>query len=91
MIYRKEETQGLSFYAALAIHCFTNEYVFSESEQEKQKIELLSEEVKVTLEKGGTVSPARVAVLGAYRPLSGFSWADDLLLFENLERPIVSL
>ena len=79
---RRGEAQGLPFYAALAIHCFTNEYVFSESEEEKQKIELLQEEVKVTLEKGGTVSPTRIAVLGSYRPLSGFSWADDLLRFE---------
>jgi hypothetical protein len=75
----REEAQGLPFYTALAMHCFINEYVFSESEEEKQKIELLQEEVKVALEKGGAVSPTRIAVLGAYRPLSGFSWTDDLL------------
>ncbi|MCS5599281.1 MAG: class I SAM-dependent methyltransferase, partial [Rhodospirillales bacterium] len=75
----REKVQGLPFYTALAMHCFTNEYVFSESEEEKQKIELLQEEVKVALEKRGTVSLTRIAVLGAYRPLSGFSWADDLL------------
>ena len=79
---RRGEAQGLPFYAALAIHCFTNEYVFSESEEEKQKIELLQEDVKVTLEKGSTVSPTRIAVLGAYRPFSSFSWADDLLRLE---------
>ena len=76
------EAQGLPFYAALTIHCFTNEYVFSESEEEKQKIELLQEEVKSTLEKGKPVPPTRIAVLGAYRPLSSFSWADDLLRFK---------
>ena len=39
-------------------------------------------EVKITLEKGGVVSPTRIAVLGAYRPLSSLSWADDLLRLE---------
>ena len=78
----REEAQGLPFYAALALQCFTNEYVFPESEEEKQKIELLQEEVKVALEKGGTASPTRIAILGAYRLLSGFSWADDLLRLE---------
>jgi hypothetical protein len=78
----REEAQGLPFYAALALQCFTNEYVFPESEEEKQKIELLQEEVKVALEKGGTASPTRIAILGAYRLLSGFSWADDLLRFK---------
>ncbi|MDC0056813.1 tetratricopeptide repeat protein [Alphaproteobacteria bacterium] len=75
----REEVQGLRFYTSLAMQCFANEYVYSESEEEKQKIELLQEEVKVALEKGWAVSPTRIAVLGAYRPLSGFSWADDLL------------
>ena len=79
---RRGEAQGLPFYVALAIHCFTNEYVFSESEEETQKIELLQVEVKITLERGGVVSPTRIAVLGAYRPLSSFPWADDLLRFE---------
>ncbi|MBU4132594.1 MAG: tetratricopeptide repeat protein [Proteobacteria bacterium] len=76
------EAQGLPFYAALAIHCFVNEYVFTESETEKQEIELLQEKVKVTIRKGGTVSPTRIAVLGSYRPLCSFSWAEDLLKCE---------
>ena len=42
---RRGEAQGLPFYVALAIHCFTNEYVFSETEEEKQKIGLLQVEV----------------------------------------------
>ena len=79
---RRGKVQGLRFYAALARHCFTNEYVFSESEEEKQKIERLQEEVKVTLEKGSMISPTQIAVLGAYKPLSSFSWADDLLRSE---------
>ena len=74
--------RGLPFYVALALHCFTNEYVFSESEEETQKIGLLHQEVQVTLKKRGVVSPTWIAVLGAYRPLSSFPWADDLLRFE---------
>ena len=75
---RDGEAQGLPFYAALAMHCFVNEYVFTESEEEKQEIELLQEAVKVILAKEGTVSATRIAVLGAYRPLYCFSWAEDL-------------
>lgn len=73
---------GLSFYSALAMHCFVNEYVFKESETEKQEIDFLQEEVKKNLANGGTVSPILIAILGAYRPLNSFSWAEDLLKIE---------
>ncbi len=76
------DAQGLSFYAALAMHCFTNEFVFSECEEEKQEVEGLQERVKVTLETGGIVSPEWIAILGAYRPLSYYLWADELLKHE---------
>jgi len=73
------EALGLPFSAALAMHCFTNEYVFFESEEEKEEIELLQENVKVILDNESTVSPAWIAVLGAYRPLYSFPWANALL------------
>ena len=76
------EDQGLSFFASLAIHCFTNEYVFFESEKEKQQIEILQENVKTILANEGKVSPAWIAVLGAYRPLYNFPWANALLKTE---------
>ena len=55
---------------------------FLESEEEKEGIELLQENVKVILENEGTVLPAWIAVLGAYRPLYSFSWANTLLKTE---------
>ena len=76
------EALDIPFSAALAMHCFTNEYVFFESEEEKEEIELLQQNVKVILENEGTVSPAWIAVLGAYRPLYSFSWANALLKTE---------
>ncbi len=76
------DAQGLPFYAALAMHCFTNEFVFSECEEEKQEVEQLQEKVKAVLEKGDTVSSEWIAILGAYRPLSYYLWADELLKYE---------
>ena len=70
---------GIPFCAALALHCFTNEYVFPESEGERQGVEFLQEEAGATIEKGSAIPPIWVALLGAYRPLNSFSWADDLL------------
>jgi 2-polyprenyl-3-methyl-5-hydroxy-6-metoxy-1,4-benzoquinol methylase len=83
--------QGLPFYAALALHCFTNEYVFPESEREMQLVELLQQKARAALEKDSAIPLTWVALLGAYRPLNSFSWADDLLnseWSEDLEKVI---
>ena len=68
----------LPFSSALALQCFTNEYVFSETDEEKSAVEELEREVEAHLEKGEDVSPHLVVTLGAYRPLYGFSWSGDL-------------
>ena len=73
------EALGIPFSVALAMHCFTNEYVFSESEDEKQELELFQKKIEVILKKEGTVPPTWIAVLGAYRPLYSFSWANALM------------
>ena len=69
----------LPFYVSLAVHCFTNEYVYSETEEEKKKIEFLQSNLEIDLQKGISVFPTNIAVLAAYRPLSSFLWVDDLL------------
>jgi tetratricopeptide (TPR) repeat protein/SAM-dependent methyltransferase len=76
------EASGLIFYAALAMHCFVNEYVFIESEEEKQEIALLQDKVNAIIKEGGNVSATRIAVLGSYRALYCFSWAKNLLKYE---------
>ena len=76
------EIQGLQFYSAIAINCFINEYVFLETREEKQEIDQLQQEVESILEKEEAVLPAQIAILGAYRPLSSFLWADDLMKFK---------
>ncbi|MBT3350850.1 MAG: tetratricopeptide repeat protein [Nitrospinaceae bacterium] len=74
----KMDEMALPFSAALALHCFTNEYVFSESDKEKVVVEQLQEKIAALLEKEQEVPPSFVAALGAYRPIYSFSWAQEL-------------
>ncbi|HUT49524.1 MAG TPA: tetratricopeptide repeat protein [Alphaproteobacteria bacterium] len=71
--------RALPFLAALALHCFTNEYVFSETAEETAAVEDIQNRIGTLLTDGHAVPPALVAALGAYRPLYQQSWADDLL------------
>ena len=80
----KNDIQGIEFYIALAMHCFTNEYVYSESKEEQQNIAYLQEKIALLLEENETVPLKLILVFSAYRPLYRFSWSDELLNFEYL-------
>ena len=69
---------GLPFSASLALQCFTNEYVFSETDEEKVALEDLQKEIERRLQKEEDISPTLIAALGSYRPLYKFSWAREL-------------
>jgi tetratricopeptide (TPR) repeat protein/2-polyprenyl-3-methyl-5-hydroxy-6-metoxy-1,4-benzoquinol methylase len=72
------EPSNLPFYVALALHCFTNEYVFLESSEETSEIEQLENKINSLLANNKPVPPLWIALLGSYRPLHTFSWSDQL-------------
>ena len=74
----KTDEKGLEFSAALALQCFTNEYIYSETKEEKTAIEQLQQEIATHLEKEQEVLPSFVTTLAAYRPLHEFAWAQEL-------------
>ena len=69
---------GLPFAAALALHCFVNEYVYPESDEEKQFVKRLQQQIAELVEQTQGVPPSLIATLGAYRPLHKFTWAQKL-------------
>lgn len=66
---------ALPFSAALAQHCFLNEYVFSESEEENTTIDTLA----VDIAAASDPPPLQIVALAAYRPLLEYDWAETLL------------
>jgi tetratricopeptide (TPR) repeat protein/SAM-dependent methyltransferase len=61
--------------AVLALHCFTNEYVFSETDDERAAVEALERRIGASAEADAEVPPVFLAVLAAYRPLHRYPWA----------------
>ena len=78
----KRGEKDLPISAALALHCFANEYVFSETSKETAAVEQLQQQIAELVKNRRDVSPALVTALGAYRPLHRFSWAKKLLEYE---------
>ncbi|MCK5445924.1 MAG: class I SAM-dependent methyltransferase, partial [Rhodospirillaceae bacterium] len=74
----KADANGLPFSAALALQCFTNEYIYPETDEEKEDVENLCQQIKTLVEKNQDVPSSLLAALGAYRPLHRFPWAQEL-------------
>ena len=70
--------KDLPFSSALALQCFTNEYIFHETEEEKADVVHLEQQISALVDKQIDVPPHFVAALGAYRALYGFPWAREL-------------
>lgn len=74
----KNDERCLPFSTALALQCFTNEYAFYETDEEKAYVENLQQQIKTLVEEGRDIPPSFIASLGAYRPLNSYPWAREL-------------
>ncbi len=68
----------LPFATALALQCFTNEYVFPETEEESATVDSLERQIAEMVAEGQPVPESSIAALGSYRPLHRMSWAETL-------------
>jgi len=75
----------LKFQSALALQCFTNEYVYDQSEHENEAIAALEVAVKQTLSNGDQPSPTSILCLASYRPLNLYEWSSSLLVTDEIE------
>ena len=79
-------SSSLPFYEALALHCFTNEYVFLESNEETVKVDQLENEISVLISSKENIPVLKITLLAAYRPLHIFSWAKKLLESDSTDK-----
>ncbi|MDA0991129.1 MAG: tetratricopeptide repeat protein, partial [Verrucomicrobia bacterium] len=75
----------LSFQTSLALHCFANEYVFGESEEETAAVRALEAEIGQLFASGEGLDPGKIACLASYRPLHGYGWAHQVAVPESLK------
>jgi 2-polyprenyl-3-methyl-5-hydroxy-6-metoxy-1,4-benzoquinol methylase len=77
--------EELEIQSALALHCFTNEYIYNQSGCEDEAISALELAVKQTLSKDEQPSPQSILCLASYRPLNQYEWSSSLRINEEIE------
>ena len=73
------DARSLAFFGALAQQCFLNEYVFAESDAERDAFERLRASLLADLAGGREIAPQLLVAVAAYRPLHALAGAEALL------------
>lgn len=71
---------SLPLLSALALHCFANEYIYTETASETEAVCDLMQSIATSMASPSPSppDPAAIALLACYRPLSAFDWSRDL-------------
>ena len=75
----------LIFQSALALQCFTNEYIYDKSKAEEKALSILEESVKKNLTNGTQPSPQKILSLASYKPLNEYTWSSSLLITNEIK------
>ena len=78
-------TEELKFQSALALQCFTNEYIYNQSEHEDEAIVTLEVAVEQALSNGDQPSPQSILCLASYKPLHQYKWSSSLRIAKEIE------
>ena len=77
----------LTFQGYLALHCFMNEYIYSETNEESKKIKLLEKSIQDKFRDGKQPPLLSILCLASYRYLHNYSWC-KLIIFPNSYKKI---
>jgi len=74
----------LVFSSALALQCFTNEYIYNQSDKETEALGKLEKSVEATLKSGQQPGSIEIACLACYKALKDYSWCHLLSIPDSL-------
>lgn len=80
-----EAKEVYEFQSALALQCFTNEYIFDQTEEEYNALELLDKSVENMISKGVQPSTKEILCLASYKATRDYKWCDSLKITTDIE------
>ena len=71
--------------SSLALQCFTNEYIYEQSEDEEKALELLEELIKQSLNNNNQPSSQKILCLASYKSLNDYEWSNSLIVTDEIK------
>ena len=81
-----DSKETLAFQAALALQCFTNEYIYNQTDEDKKILADLENSVQKDLADGTQPAPLVIACLASYKALHDYSWCHLLAIPDELKQ-----
>ena len=72
----KTSSELINFLSTLSLHCFVNEYVYAESDEEFCLIKELENKIMQTITQSEQPKAINLLCLASYRPLHQYNWCD---------------
>ena len=75
----------LGFQSALALQCFTNEYIYSTTEEEEKDLQTLEKIIKNAFKKNKQPTPQALLALACYKGLNQYDWCNLVLVTDHIK------
>ena len=83
--FKEASPELLRFQSALALQCFTNEYVYSQTKNEEKAIRVLEKQIKELLSNNEQPSPQMILILASYKALHKYDWCQSLIVTNQIQ------
>ena len=77
-------SEVIYFLSTLALHCFTNEYIYDEEDEETRLLKNLETEIIKTLSNDEQPEAKKILCLASYRKLDQYNWCQKLKSLDHL-------
>ena len=74
----------IHFLSTLSLHCFTNEYVYFETEEEAELIRVLEAAIAGRIAQASQPTITETLMLATYRPLHQYDWSEKLHVLDQV-------
>ena len=74
----------LKFIISLSSQCFLNEYIYTETKDEKEKINKIDDNIKKKIENNDEINDLEILILSCYAPLHKYDWCKKLSPSKNV-------
>ena len=78
----------LKFQSALALQCFTTEYIYNPSEEEQKVVLALEKISREAVDNNKQPSPQVILALASYKVLNQYDWNNLLIVTDLLQEVI---
>ena len=81
----------IHFLSTLSLHCFTNEYLYFETEEEAELISVLEAAIAERIARASQPTITETLILASYRPLHQYDWIEKLQVLDQFPEVKVRL